>query len=129
VLVSLVPRRVALAAAVVSLAVAGWGCGSADEGSSTCDQRFQPSAWWATSDDDAGRLDVGKAIVRCRWLAGWSRARVRRALGRPEPTGDGAWSWPLADDPHALGPTLWVLEVTFDARDRVQTVGLNRRPY
>jgi hypothetical protein len=62
-------------------------------------------------------------------VVGVRAGRVRRALGRAEQSRGNTLSWPIGDDPDALGPTLVLLEITFDARDRVVDTQIGSRPY
>jgi hypothetical protein len=74
-------------------------------------------------------MDVGHAIVDCGWFDDWSRDRVRRTIGRAEQSRGDTSYWPIGEDPHAVGPTLALLEITFDARDGVVDTHIGSRPY
>jgi len=72
---------------------------------------------------------MGRAIVACGWLDGWSRGRVRDALGAADrdSTRDTAL-WLLGDDRDSLGPSLLELRVRFDARGHVVSTKIVSRP-
>ena len=67
--------------------------------------------------------------IDCAWFDGWSQSRVKRALGPTERSRGHTLSWILGDDPDAIGPTLVLLEITFDAHDRVVDTQIGSRPY
>jgi hypothetical protein len=118
-----------LVAAALALVAGGCGGASNETSASTCERGFRAQAWADLSNDGAGRLREGKAIVKCGWFQGWSRTRVRRVLGATRNVTEGALYWELADDPEARGPALWELEVMFDYEGHVTSTHLRSRPY
>ena len=109
---------IALAVAL-ALGAAAWVVAVDTGGDPECaGWRVTRAAWTAAAPGEERRR-LADRIVDCRALTGWSRARVRRVLGRPR----GApvrtrseWSYATGVDSF-MEPTLLV--VAFD-RDRVR---------
>ncbi|HMJ34400.1 MAG TPA: hypothetical protein VK501_10830 [Baekduia sp.] len=126
-------REVTALALAVLVVAAGAGVGlaamSVHNGRSTCDHGFRTQDWRDRSESGTKQIRTGRAIARCDWLDGWSRARVTKALGRPDARSGRSSTWILGDKPDALGPTLWELRLKFDRHGRVTSSDAITRPY